>query len=570
MPVETLKPQLNSSQVPPLIRRFLAGRGFTTEEQIEALLKNQISSLKNPLLMLGMKLAVTRLIQALHNEELVCIYADFDLDGSSGLALLFEGLKSLGFKKLQYYQPKRLSEGYGFHASVVEDLHKQGVSLIVTVDVGITANISGARAKELNLDVIITDHHQPGPELPEAFAIVNPNQPGDTSELGYLCGAGVAFYLLRALKRAMADEAYAQASALDLKSLLDFLTIATLTDMVPLVEDNRALVRAGLRQIEKTNRPGLRALLEHLDLSGRSLSAQEVAIRMAPKLNALSRMEVDILPVDIFLETDRLAAEVKVKTMMGHNEDRVSLQASGEKEAIELIGPNPDPGFVLVSSRNFHRGVVGLIATKLTQVYGVPAFVGAENSEGLIVGSARTPQGSGMSVLHAMKTAEDVLNRFGGHHQAAGFELYARRMDEFRACLKEQASKTDGLHDAKIETDLDLLSTDLDNEFMNWLEALGPFGQAFPYPIFAFREQVIRSVKVLKGGHWKITSLSFEGEEKDHEGPREIEALYFSPPPHRKLPSAGEIFDLIGEPQWNHFAGRKRIQVLVKELRAKA
>jgi single-stranded-DNA-specific exonuclease len=542
-------------------------RGFTADEQIQELLSSPLSSLKNPLLMLGMKHAVTRMIQALHNHESVCIYADFDLDGSSGLALLYEGLQSLGFAHLMYYQPKRLSEGYGFHAAAVEDLKSRGVSLIITVDVGITATAACARAKALGVDVIITDHHQPNEQLPDAFTVVNPNQKGDTSGLGYLCGAGVAFYFLRALKRAMADEAYVsgyEAGALDLKALTDFLTIATLTDMVPLVADNRALVKVGLKQIENTQRPGLRALLKNLELWGRSLTSQEVAIRMAPKLNALSRMEVDILPVDIFLEKDPEKAEHMVQTMLGHNEDRVQLQQQGEKEAVALIGPSTNQGFVFVISKNFHRGVVGLIATKLCSVYGVPAFVGSCNSEGLVVGSARVPQGSGQSVLLAMQSLGEVLNRSGGHHQASGFELYADREDLARKGFANYFSQAQAVIMANTEFDLDMSSHDLDTELMNWLEAVGPFGQSFPYPVFAFRSQIIRSVKVLKGGHWKITAHSLT--EGHGEGPRDIEALFFSPSPHRKIPATGEIFDLFGEPQWNHFAGRKRIQVLIKDL----
>ena len=560
-PQPNLNPQIELLNIPPLVRQFLAARGVVSEKAIEDIFKSQISLLKNPLSMQDMKFAVTRLIQALHNSEIVCIYADFDLDGSSGLALLYEGMKSLGFQNLKYYQPKRLSEGYGFHAAAVQELQKQGVKLIVTVDVGITAHAACEAAKALGVDVIITDHHQPGATLPAAFAVVNPNQQGDTSGLGYLCGAGVAYYLLRALKRAMADEAYPQAQDLDLKSLLDFLTIATLTDMVPLVEDNRALVKVGLKQIENTTRPGLRTLLDELGLQGRALSAQEVAIRMAPKLNALSRMEVDILPVDLFLEKDLIKAQGLVQTMLSHNEDRVFLQQKGEKIAREILGENPQGGFVFVTSTEFHRGVVGLIATKLCQIYSVPAFVGSRNSEGLIVGSARVPSGSGQSVLLAMKSASAFLNRSGGHHQASGFELHAEQEENFRLALFQYFQNADPQKKISLEYDLEITNAQMTPELMTWLEALGPFGQSFPTPVFAFRSQIIKSTKILSGGHWKLSCFSYQDE-----APVELEVLYFSPPPGIKPPASGELFDFLGEPQWNYFAGRKKLQILARDF----
>ncbi|MGZ3798449.1 MAG: single-stranded-DNA-specific exonuclease RecJ, partial [Pseudobdellovibrionaceae bacterium] len=282
---------------PPLIGQILASRGFSDSSQVDKFLFPKLTSLKEPLLLKGMDQAVARLGQAALHKEKVCIYADFDLDGTSGLALLKLGMQALGFADVIHYQPKRLSEGYGFHAHAVEELHKQGVTLIVTVDVGITANPAVEKAQALGIDVILTDHHLPGAVLPPAFVIVNPNQKSDDSGLGYLCGAGVAFYLLRALKRYFFDHPTLPKNNFDLKEVLDFFTIATLTDMVPLLEDNRVLVKHGLLKLSETRRPGLRALLAELGLENRPLTSQDVAIRFAPKLNALSRMECGILPI---------------------------------------------------------------------------------------------------------------------------------------------------------------------------------------------------------------------------------------------------------------------------------
>src|SRR6185312_17143063 len=249
---------------PVLIQKFLLGRGFKDLAEIQNFFQSKLSDLKEPLLMKDMDKAVARLVQVFEKQEKVCVYADFDLDGTSGLALLTDGLRQLGFKNVFLAQPRRLSDGYGFHAHIVEELARQGVTCIVTVDVGITANKAVATASELGIDVIVTDHHQPGPVLPPGFAVVNPNQAGDASGLGYLCGAGVAFYLLRALKRGLINKNLIAESTLDLRSVLDCFCIATLTDMVPLVGDNRSLVKQGLQQLEKTKRPGLKSLLESL------------------------------------------------------------------------------------------------------------------------------------------------------------------------------------------------------------------------------------------------------------------------------------------------------------------
>ena len=231
---EGAKPSFAVEGVPQLIQRILEVRGFSSKDQIDRLLFPKLADLKDPLSLKGMDIAVTRMVQAYKQDETICIYADFDLDGTSGLALLKTGLLGLGFKKVLHYQPKRLSQGYGFHIEAVEELKNQGVSLIVTVDVGITAVETVRRANELGVDIILTDHHLPGEELPPALTVVNPNQGTCPSGLGYLCGAGVAFYLLRALKRAFVLDPYLPKTDFDLKDVLEFFTIGTLTDMVPL------------------------------------------------------------------------------------------------------------------------------------------------------------------------------------------------------------------------------------------------------------------------------------------------------------------------------------------------
>jgi single-stranded-DNA-specific exonuclease len=543
------------------VKRLLRARRIIDALTVSELFQPKLSSLKEPLSIKGMQEARDRLLAAYSTKEKVCIYADFDLDGTSGLALLYEGLRDLGFQALQYYQPKRLAEGYGFHAHAVDELHRQGVKLIVTVDVGITANETVAHARSIGMDVIITDHHMPANELPPANVIVNPNQPGCESGLGYLCGAGVGFYLLRAVSSSLVEQNLILRDQVDLKKYLDFFTIGTLTDLVPLVGDNRILVKHGLKQIENTERAGLKALAESLNLRGRPLTSSDVAIRFAPKLNALSRMENGILPVDIFLVSDEVKAHDMMKAVLTNNETRVTEQHSGEKRASDLLANWTNKEFVFVTSTEFHRGVIGLIATKLAQSHNCPAFVGSQNKDGIIVGSSRVPFAGESSVLQALESASEKLNRFGGHHQAAGFELHESNIQNFLEGLTSFYTKKDiERPPIRFEYDFEIALDECQASLLKWLDVIGPFGQGFPAPQFILKNMQIKSIYELKGGHLKFRFNSTQGNSAP-------EALFFSPPPYLKRPSVDDYIDVLGELQWNFFAGSQKLQFLIRDLK---
>ncbi len=549
--------------IPAPIVRLLQSRGFEDYQQARDFLYPQLKSLQDPYSITGMKMAVDRMVQAFVQSEKICIYADFDLDGTSGLALLKQGLEGLGYRNLIWYQPKRLSEGYGFHLSAVEDLARMGVQLIVTVDVGITAPAACAKAKELGIDVILTDHHLPSGELPQAFVILNPNQQNCASNLKYLCGAGVAFYLLRALKRAFFENESLPETNFDLRSVLDLLTIATLTDMVPLLEDNRVLVKQGLIELQNTQRPGIRALIEELGLSGQTLTGQDVGMKLAPKINALSRMETEILPRDLYLAKDLKEGRDLVSQVLKNNTDRVQKQSEAEAEAIEMVKQWNNPHYIFVVSPRFHRGVLGLVATKLVQVYNKPCFVGSlTESEGVVVGSARAPAGCEVSLVEALASASGALSRHGGHSAAAGFELFHKNIEQAHSLLNEfflGLSLKPRQRLVEYDTDLDL--GEISPQFMDWHNFIGPFGAGFPVPLFRLSKFRIVQVKELKGGHLKFEIESAEGK-------RIKDVLYFSPPKSflPALKKSEQEFDALVELQWNYFLGRKSIQILLKEI----
>lgn len=553
---------LPPGELPELIRRFLLAREIQDPELIQALLQPRLQDLTDPMKLKGMPRAVERLVEAFRKQEKICVYADFDLDGTSGLALLLEGLETLGYRNLVGFQPKRLSEGYGFHASAVEELARDGVQVIVTVDVGITAFEAAKAARSLGVDVVLTDHHLPVNELPDVHALVNPNQGECPSGLGYLCGAGVAFYLVRALKRGLVDAGLVSEETLPLKGLLDFLTIATLTDMVPLVRDNRALVRQGLAQLSVTERPGLKVLLGKLGLQGKALSSQDVAIKFAPKLNALSRMETGLRPIDLMRAADHRTALQMVEEVLENNSARVEFQSQGESRAREMLQEWTEKRFVFLAHAEFHRGVVGLIATKIAGHSNVPAFIGSLGADGLIVGSGRTPPGSEVHLLEALGAVSGLLTRFGGHAGAAGFECRATDVEAIRTGLSKFFSEFETQDRVRVvDYDLDVQVPDLNAGAMKWFESLGPYGQGFPQPLFRLNGVRVLESRVLRGGHRKLLV----------ECPRTgktLEALYFSPPSSLREQDVapGESVGLLGELQWNDFAGQRSLQFLIRDL----
>lgn len=560
------RPQPAPSGLPRLIWEVMSGRGFETEDAIQRWLSPSLKILKDPSSLCEMDKAVERLLLAHQRQEPIVIYADYDLDGTSGLALLLKAFSWLGFQDVTYYQPKRLTEGYGLHNEAIQKLYDQGRRLLLSVDLGITAVEEVDFANSLGMEVIITDHHLPKETLPKAVAVVNPNRGNCPSGLSHLCGTGVAFYLVLALRRSLLEQGMLATGAdFDLKGLLDCFVIGTVTDMVPLIDENRVLVKHGLLQLARTERPGLRVLLQALGLWGNPLTSQDVAIRFAPKLNALSRMEMGIQPIDLYLVEDENKAQQLVETVLSNNQTRQASQKSAETEAMEYLEQHPPKSSIFVYSKNFHRGVVGLVATKLCQEFGLPTFVGSlAEEEGIIVGSARMPEGRGLNALDAMASASQSLEQFGGHAMAAGFELKETQAEAFRAGLESYYAA----HQLSVEPrvwfyDAEASLNDLNPTFMSWYEHLSPFGAQFAPPVFCVKRARLAQVKELKGGHLRLTLN--ESSQISRVG------LWFSPPKDHVLLqndwSATPYVDVLVEPQWNYFAGKRTLQLLIQDIR---
>ncbi len=557
-----------SNRIAPegLVDLLLKSRGIDDKLVIEAILNPKLKDLASPFEMLGIQASVERLLKAYQTNEKICIYGDFDLDGTCGLALLYKGFKGLGFKNVIPFQPSRLKEGYGFHDWVVQELYLQGVTLIVTVDVGVTAFLACEKAKELKVDVIITDHHLPVEKNPDCYCMVNPNQKGCQSGLGYLSGAGVGFYLLRGLKRYFLEHNVDRAADFQLNEVLDFLVIATITDMVPMLGDNRALVRAGLTQLQKTVHPGLKALLEVTQLSSKVLTSSDIGIRLAPKLNALSRLELGLRPIDILLEQDPLVARDLILKVTEQNNLRIELQSEGEKKARILIQDVGNQPFIFVYDREFHRGVIGLIASKLSKDLGVPCFVGSIDDAGKITASARLPAGYPVGLVEALQSASSFLHRFGGHFAAAGFELSIDNITNFKNSLEMfYLSALKKGYQTNINYDFDLYLEEITLEHFLFLEKAEPFGQGFEPPVFGLNRIKLNRVKELKGGHYKFFVTQDTGRDM---AKKELELLGFSlDQDSLKIIKSGDFFDLLVELQKNEFNGRTSIQGKIRDVR---
>lgn len=548
--------------LPNLIWQVLHSRGYDSADKIKSCLQASFKELRCPSTLKGMGPAVERLIQAYQTKEPVCIYADFDLDGSSGLALLKTGLEGLGFPHVIGYQPRRLAEGYGVHSKAVREIAESGVRLMITVDVGITAHEALSEAKRLGMDVIVTDHHLPKETLPEALTIVNPNQGACASGLGHLAGVGVAFYLFLAVRRALRDRGIAF-NETDPKELLDFFVIGTVTDMVPLIGENRVLVKHGLVQLAQTKRPGLRALIEALGIGGRLLDSSDVGMKFAPKLNALSRLESSIRPIDMLLERDLTKAEALASEVLACNDRRVETQKRGLEIALAQLRDATPGKCIWVWSREFHRGVVGLIATRLAQETGLPAFVGSVGDDGRIVGSARAPKSGVANLVAALEAAGGELERFGGHAQAAGFEVALDKAEALRSKLEGHFINQPSIEPEPVWYDAEGSIAEVDEALMRWLDQLGPFGSGFEAPVFRLRDVHIKKVSELRGGHLRFDFLKASG--------KGFSGIFFSPPAAAAKQVCGEgakTLEVLGELQWNHFQGRKSLQLQLRDLRS--
>ncbi|MEZ5401988.1 MAG: single-stranded-DNA-specific exonuclease RecJ [Bryobacteraceae bacterium] len=493
--------------VSALVARILIKRGYGEAEPANRFLRPSLGDMHDPGAMTGMGAAAARLARAVREKEPVLLYGDYDVDGTSSVVILKKSLEMLG-AGADFHVPHRLKDGYGMRPEVVTEAAARGVKLIVSVDTGIRALDVCRHAGELGVDVIVTDHHLPESELPPAAAVVNPNQPGCPYPEKNLCGAGVAFKLAQALWREMGVPETRAARLTD--SFLKLVAIATVADVVPLTGENRIIVSHGLRGLGHTPNPGLRALLSVAGFEeGSAPTAGQVAFRIAPRINAAGRMDTAKAVIEMLLTPDAGRARAIAAELHELNADRQATEARMLEDALKACEAEPvdeNRRGLVFAGDGWHRGVVGIVASRLVERFHRPVFViGIDADRGEASGSGRSA--AGFHLLESLESMADLFLKFGGHRQAAGLTLRADRIDEFRERFNEYVRGKLAPEDLRPRFEPDAVATlgELDPRTLQEIGALAPFGYANPAPLFAVLGADIPSApSVMKEKHLRF------------------------------------------------------------------
>ena len=508
--------------------------------------------LSDPFLLKDMDKAAARITRAVDNMEKIAVYGDYDADGVTSTAMLYSYLETRGADVI-FYIPQREGEGYGMNMGAVEYLKEQGVSLIVTVDNGISSVQEVARANELGIDVVVTDHHRPQEILPDAVAVVDAYRPDDTSPYKHFSGVGIAFKLLMALEDGAGDvedllEAYS-----------DLAAIGTIGDIVPLTGENRTLIRAGLERLSQSDRPGVQALLENAGIAGKALTSTNVAFTLVPRINATGRMGAPERAVRLLISGYEEEAEVLSEEICADNEERRRVEAEIAEAAfadIEAKGYMKDR-VVVVDGENWHHGVIGIVASRVTERCGKPCMI-ISRGETEAKGSGRSIEG--FSLFEAICACGDLLIKFGGHPMAAGITLKPENIEAFRKRINQYAAEHfPQMPTQTVTLDCKLNPAALSVSMAQSLTQLEPFGNGNPQPVFGlFNMELSNVTPVGGGGHLRLT-LEKNG--------AVITAMRFNTKPEELPYHIGDKIDLAVQLEAREFRGQPSLTVIVRGMK---
>lgn len=508
--------------------------------------------LSDPFLLKDMDKAAARITRAVDNMEKIAVYGDYDADGVTSTAMLYSYLETRGADVI-FYIPQREGEGYGMNIGAVEYLKEQGVSLIVTVDNGISSVQEVARANELGIDVVVTDHHRPQEILPDAVAVVDAYRPDDTSPYKHFSGVGIAFKLLMALEDGAGDvedllEAYS-----------DLAVIGTIGDIVPLTGENRTLIRAGLERLSQSDRPGVQALLENAGVAGKALTSTNVAFTLVPRINATGRMGAPERAVRLLISGYEEEAEVLSEEICADNEERRRVEAEIAEAAfadIEAKGYMKDR-VVVVDGENWHHGVIGIVASRVTERCGKPCMI-ISRGETEAKGSGRSIEG--FSLFEAICACGDLLIKFGGHPMAAGITLKPENIEAFRKRINQYAAEHfPQMPTQTVTLDCKLNPAALSVSMAQSLTQLEPFGNGNPQPVFGlFNMELSNVTPVGGGGHLRLT-LEKNG--------AVITAMRFNTKPEELPYHIGDKIDLAVQLEAREFRGQPSLTVIVRDMK---
>jgi single-stranded-DNA-specific exonuclease len=482
---------LSTSGISPLIAQLLYNRGISQPSQLEAFLSGDKRLAGDPTQLPDIEPATARIYRALLSGETIAIYGDFDADGITGTAILVQGLSKLGGKTVPYI-PHRLTEGYGLNVTALENLHKQGVSLVITVDCGITALKEAERAKRLGLDLIITDHHSTLPEMPPAIAIINPKRADSNYGFAELTGAGVALKLLQALFQNLGKEG-------QLEELMDLAAIGTVADIAPLSGENRYLVKEGLKLMNTTPRLGLGEIISQAGLKPGNLSAESISWTIAPRLNAAGRLAHAMTSYKLLMTESPQEARDLASWLEEKNAERQRLTTKVLAIAREQIVAKGIAPLLVAADKDYPLGIAGLIAGRLADEFYRPAIV-VRTDETVSSGSGRSiPE---FNIIKALTECRELLSHFGGHSQAAGFTLPTQNLPQLQEKLAQLAAEQ--LADADLRPQLDIDARvalpSLSGDTFSTIQQLAPFGRGNPSPTFLSQRAEIIDCRTMGNG----------------------------------------------------------------------
>ena len=565
----------------PTTAKLLFTRGLRTAEEATVFLRQAETSLHDPFMLKDIERAVARILEALEKGERIAIYGDYDVDGVTSVSLLYTYLSRLG-ADIGYYIPCRSREGYGLSTSAIDTLKERGVELIITVDTGITAMEEVAYATELGIDTVVTDHHECRPELPEACALVNPHRADDAYPFKDLAGVGVVFKLICALEMTrcrMDGRSEIDGVRQICREYADLVAIGTIADVMPIVDENRLIVALGLKLLESTKRPGLRALIEaasgnrvgdqKFPPKKRKINSGFIGFVLAPRINAAGRVSSASIAVELLLATDNeraaeLAEELcNLNTTRQVEENRIAVEVY---QKIEQMPPELCDRIIVIEGDTWQQGIIGIVSSRITERYGLPSILisfdgstrGFASDDDLGKGSGRSIKG--LNLVEALADSEEHLARFGGHELAAGLTIRRGNIDAFRKQINQYAHKhlTEDMLCISIDADCEVQMKDLTLALAQEIDKLEPFGTSNPVPNFVLRDASL--LRIIPMGNGKHTKLILE---KDGIS---MVAVWFGTE-HTAIPfEIGDRLDVMFQLNINEFQNVTSLQMIVQDM----
>lgn len=546
---EKVEELVKKRHITNLLASILVNRGIIDGEKINVFLNPTRKDFYNPFLMPDMEIAVKRIVKAIENKEKIMIYGDYDADGITSITVLKKYLNEIGLKTGEYI-PNRLNEGYGLNKDAISKIYNDGYKLMITVDCGISGLEEVDYANSLGMEIIITDHHEPAEKLPEAIAAIDAKRKDNKYPFNQLAGVGVVFKLIQAISTELKLEEK------EYLKYLDLVCIGTISDIVPLVDENRVIAKLGLKLIEKTKNIGLKTLLNIADL--KKIDSNAISFGVAPRINACGRMGFQEEALQLFLTEDSGEATKIAKRLVQFNQERQAKEKQIFEEVIEKIEKDDkDKKCIVLAEENWHHGVIGIVASKITEIYYKPSIlICLEGDKGK--GSGRSVPG--FDLYTALTKCSDYIEKFGGHSMAIGITIKKENFEKLKEAIEKYAQESnisDIMPIINIDKEINLKNINI--EEVKSLELLEPFGEGNKMPLFLLRNLKIDSIRALSGGkHLKLTL------KQDN---NIVDAIGFNMGDLSKEYLLGDKVDVVGTIEINSFGNKENIQINLKDIR---